>query len=395
MINLAYITHTGVSVTETFIYDNIKGLSSEKNINLSLYSGKSNSNSDHLSDIDVNFTGYAQKGEKLSYLAFKLFRILGLEIGYKMKAAVQKYFSHKALKQHLKKSTDVAFIDYANSAILVREVLEEKKIPYIVHVHGYDITSSLTDPQYQKDLAKVLLNASFLIAASHHMKSLLVLLGASEEKIRVIRYGVDVDSITPILWEERVSKKPSVIFLGRLTSKKHPIALLYAFKEVLEKIPDCSLTIIGDGPLENKVLELVKKLNIESSVNLLGSLPREKSFPIMNKHWVYAQHSVTSDSGDQEGYAISPAEAAAHELPVVSTIHNGIPEHVLDGVTGFLVPEYNYKMMAEKIIYLINNPDIAENFGKSGRKNIKKINDGKVRTFELKNLLQSLVVKSS
>jgi colanic acid/amylovoran biosynthesis glycosyltransferase len=219
------------------------------------------------------------------------------------------------------------------------------------------------------------------------MRRLLVLLGADENKIRVIRIGIDVASIKPMAWEERIKKGPSIVFLGRLTEKKHPIALLYAFNIVLTKIPEAKLTIIGDGPLKNEVVNTIKRLNLENSVSLLGSLPREKSFPILNAHWVFAQHSVTSKTGDKEGYALSPAEAAAHELPVVSTLHNGIPEHVIDGHTGYLVPEFNYEAMAEKLIYLLQNPKDAEKMGKAGRMNIEKLNNQQQRIASIKSLL--------
>ena len=131
-------------------------------------------------------------------------------------------------------------------------------------------------------------------------------------------------------------------------------------------------------------------LYLTSKVEMLGALPREKSFKILNDSWVYAQHSVTSLSGDQEGYAISPAEATLHELPVVSTYHNGIPEHVIDDKTGFLVKEYDYETMADRIIELIKNPTLSEKMGKAGRKNILDINNPQKRIMEISDLLKTL-----
>jgi glycosyltransferase involved in cell wall biosynthesis len=144
---------------------------------------------------------------------------------------------------------------------------------------------------------------------------------------------------------------------------------------VRKKIPDVKFTIIGDGPLLQDVKARISSLKLEKNITLMGALPRDKAFPIMNNHWIYAQHSVTAISGDKEGYAISPAEAAAHELAVVSTLHNGIPEHVKEGITGFLVPEFDYESMAQRIIQLIENPTLAEEMGKAGRENIITLND--------------------
>jgi glycosyltransferase involved in cell wall biosynthesis len=172
---------------------------------------------------------------------------------------VQKKMAYSAIEKHLEIDTNVALIDYASSAILVREYLELKKIPYIVHVHGYDITSAIADPQYKKELNSVLNGAIFFIAASNYMKRLLVLLGADEAKIIVVRYGIDVDQMIPIEWETRLKSPPSLIFLGRLTPKKHPIALLHAFKQVLDAVPNARDRFTCDEPLTNPAGMLVIK----------------------------------------------------------------------------------------------------------------------------------------
>ena len=386
-MKVGYFSVTNLEVSETFIYDTIKGLNSDKDIELTYYSGKKNGTVNVDFELKYIQTGFAEKGKRIFSIAFKLRGLLCGKKGWKSIIRIQKKQAFRVLTNSLKECIDVAFIDYANSAIFVREFLNAKKIPFILHVHGFDITSSLNISGYDKELDKVLNDAQFLVTASEYMKRLLVLQGADENKIKVIRYGIDIESIVPLDWSERLKQNPSVVFLGRLTMKKHPIALLHAFKIVLKKIPDAKLTIIGDGPLRKEILNKIIQLELGNSVIFLGSLNREESFPILNNHWVYAQHSVTSYNGNQEGYALSPAEAAAHELPVVSTIHNGIPEHVIDGVTGYLVPEYDFEAMGEKIIYLLKNPKLAEQFGKNGRKNIKDLNNQEKRLESIKSLL--------
>lgn len=131
--------------------------------------------------------------------------------------------------------------------------------------------------------------------------------------------------------------------------------------------------MIGDGPEMGRVRQRISKLSLENSVKIYGELSRAEALAIVNEHWVFAQHSVTAATGDQEGFAISLAEAAALELPVVSTLHNGIPEQVIDGQTGFLVKEFDYEAMAEKIIKLLLNPSLAEQMGQAGRNNISQL----------------------
>ncbi|MCH8328093.1 MAG: glycosyltransferase family 4 protein [Candidatus Marinimicrobia bacterium] len=153
-------------------------------------------------------------------------------------------------------------------------------------------------------------------------------------------------------WQERLQAYPSVVFLGRLTGKKNPIALIHAFALVRASVPKAKLTIIGDGPLREKLVKRIEVLGLQSAVTILGVLDQEAAWNEMRHHWIYAQHSVSSISGDQEGFALSLAEAAAHELPVVSTWHNGIPENVIHGETGYLVREFDYEEMGmEKLTY--------------------------------------------
>jgi glycosyltransferase involved in cell wall biosynthesis len=389
-MKIGYFSHTNLTVSETFIYDLVKDLNVDKDIELIYYSGRSSGRVNVDFDLKSVQTGFSEDGEKRAFLVYKLGRFMGAVKAAELRMATHKKRALHSLIKTVREPIDVAFIEYANSAILLREFMNLKKIPFIVHVHGYDITSSLNIPGYIEELKKVIEEASYFVTASEYMKRLLILQGANANKIKVIRIGIDVESIQPLSWEERLKRKPSVIFLGRLTEKKHPIALLHAFQLVLLKMPEAKLTIIGDGPLKAEVEDRIKRLNIVGSVELKGSLSRGESFPILNSQWVYAQHSVTSGSGDQEGYALSPAEAAAHGLPVVSTIHNGIPEHVIDGVTGYLVPEFNFEAMADKIIFLLQNPLLAEQMGGKGRMNIRQLNSQAKRVESIKSLFHLL-----
>jgi glycosyltransferase involved in cell wall biosynthesis len=216
----------------------------------------------------------------------------------------------------------------------------------------------------------------------------LILEGASPEKIHVVRYGINLKNLSPLLWEKRKNTAPSVVFLGRFTPKKHPIALVEAFALVKQKIPNAQLSMIGDGSEMPRVKERINQLGLTESVQLYGALPQAEALPIVNQHWLLAQHSVTSPNGDQEGFGLSLAEAAALELPIVSTLHNGIPEQVINGQTGFLVPEFDYEDMAEKIIKLLTNPDLAEKMGKAGRENIFRLCQSKLRIEKITKILR-------
>jgi len=82
---------------------------------------------------------------------------------------------------------------------------------------------------------------------------------------------------------------------------------------------------------------------------------------------IFIAPSITSKIGDKEGIPNTIKEAMATGLPVVSTLHAGIPELMIEGETGFLVPERDVDGLAEKLDYLITHPEIWEKLGRRGR----------------------------
>ena len=85
--------------------------------------------------------------------------------------------------------------------------------------------------------------------------------------------------------------------------------------------------------------------------------------------------SVTAANGDQEDITTVLTEAMAMKLPVVSSLHSGIPELVEDDVSGFLVEERNSDALAEKLAFLIEHPELWHKMGKAGRACIEKHNE--------------------
>ena len=98
--------------------------------------------------------------------------------------------------------------------------------------------------------------------------------------------------------------------------------------------------------------------------------------------------SSTSRDGDMEGIPVVLMEAQACGMPVVSTLHSGIPEVVLDGESGVLVPEGDVDALTERLQYLVEHPELWPEMGRRGRKlveqkyDIKMLNSRLVRIYE-------------
>ena len=284
---------------------------------------------------------------------------------------------------------EVAYIDFGRSAVILGPILAELGIPYVVHFHGSDITKHLSDPVYRRALHGVFASAAALVVASDYMRRLLVLEGAEEQKIRLVRLGVHLEGVEPLSWEERVREAPSVAFLGRFAAKKHPLALVEAFRLVHDTMPAARLSMVGDGEEMRRVRERVERYGLQEAVSLHGSLPRSHALAIVNRSWVYAQHSVTARDGDTEGFGVSLAEAARLGLPVVSTFHNGIPEQVIHDHTGYLVTEHDFETMASYIEKLLRSPEQCREMGERGRARIEATYRTDRRVEEIDGILRA------
>ena len=289
---------------------------------------------------------------------------------------------------------DVFWVEFGTTAVVAKRVLLGSGKPYFIAVHGYDITTEFKDEDYRAQFVALANdpNCRGVVCASHYTKRLCVLAGVESGKCRVIRLGLDGDLIKR---DETIEKTEhaSFVHFGRLTEKKHPIATLEAFKLVAAEIPEATLTFIGDGPLKSELLQRIEGSAVKDRVRCLGAMERAEALKEVQRHWVFVQHSVTAKSGDQEGFALSPAEAALMEMPVVSTRHNGIPEHAIDGKTGFLVNEFDFESMAERMVELARDESLRVKFGQYGRTNVMKICSQEHRLKQLEKLITAEVCR--
>lgn len=163
-----------------------------------------------------------------------------------------------------------------------------------------------------------------------------------------------------------------LLAVGRLIAKKGPIFLLETLRLVRERGVDARLDIIGDGSFREPMRQFIRATKLADHVRLLGELPNAEVRERMREAQVFVQHSITAENGDAEGLPVAIIEAMAESVPVVSTIHAGIPEVVQDGVTGFLVKPGDSERMASRVADLLENPTLRLTMGAAGRQRITR-----------------------
>lgn len=271
----------------------------------------------------------------------------------------------KILKYILRSNKiDCVIAEYLNTGASVLEVCKELNIPIITNVLGYEINIDSVVKEYlEKYRNLALYNKLIVFPVAKNMIPKLKSLGYSEEKIMYSPIGArdEFFSVEP----DYHSK--TFLAIGRFVDTKAPDCTIKAFKIVLEKHPDAKLIFAGDGELLNASKDLANKLNISNSINFIGWITPAEQIKLMAQSAVFVQHSVTTKNGDSEGTPVVILEASAAGLAIVSTKHAGIIDTVKENETGFLVPEYDFEKMAEKMADLINNPKKIELLGKNGR----------------------------
>ena len=155
---------------------------------------------------------------------------------------------------------------------------------------------------------------------------------------------------------------PTIVFAGRLVKEKGVDVLLRAFSKVVKKIPEAKLLIAGEGP-ERKYLEyLISNLGLNSGVTLLGHLPRSEMEARFDTAWVQVVPSQWA-----EPFGLVAAEAMMRGTAVVASSVGGLTEIIRNGQTGFLVPPEDGDRLAETLLNLLQNRELTEEMGRTGR----------------------------
>ena len=284
-------------------------------------------------------------------------------LSFKNENRLKKIIKNRLKKILISEKIDCVLAEFLNTGSSVREVCEELNIPIVANVLGYDIHKNDVYEKYEESYKKLANYKSIVIPVAKNMIPKLENLGFKNNQIIFSPLGAREEffNITP-----QYNAK-TFLAVGRFTPSKSPESTVLAFSKVLQKIQDAKLIFAGDGELILSIKELTKKLKIENSVDFVGWISQEKQLELLSNSSVFVQHSVTSKNGDAEGTPVAILEASAAGLPVVSTRHGGIVDSIIENETGFLVNEFDIDEMAEKMIYLVENPVISKQMGENAR----------------------------
>jgi phosphatidylinositol alpha-1,6-mannosyltransferase len=178
----------------------------------------------------------------------------------------------------------------------------------------------------------------------------------------VVPCGVDERTIVP----DR-STDPTVLFVGRLVSRKGADRVIEILPRLLERFPRLRFEIVGDGPDRARLEVLSARLGVTGAVAFLGALPDADRDRAYARAWCLAMPARNED-GDVEGFGIVYLEAAMASLPTIGARESGADDAIVHGRTGFLVREDDRDELTARLTTLLSDRESAERMGAAGRR---------------------------
>jgi glycosyltransferase involved in cell wall biosynthesis len=262
---------------------------------------------------------------------------------------------------------------FAPDGLLALPLAEGLGVPLVTTLHGFDVgrtrgrmaaSGRLSWMRYGLLGRRLMARGRLFLAVSEALRAKAVARGFPADRTILHYNGVDLDAFRPA---ERGPEPGLILHVGRLVEKKGTHLLIRALAEVRRARPDARLAVVGDGPLRPRLEAQAASLGLGGSISFLGSRPASEVADWMRRAWLLAAPSLTAGDGDAEGLPTVLAEAAACGLPAIGSRHSGIPEAIVDGGTGFLVPEGAVEPLARHIAGLLAAPARRGAMGRAAR----------------------------
>ncbi len=261
-------------------------------------------------------------------------------------------------------------IPHASAAYMAKKILEAQgiHIPVITTLHGTDITLVGRDKTYAPVVTFSINQSDAITAVSDNLR---------EETFRYFKIEKDIHVINNFVDVTRFQKKPIDAF-RRVIAPNGEKILLHAsnfrrikrvqdvvqiFSEVHKKVPS-KLLFVGDGPDRPMAEELARELGICDDIRFVGRQEQMED--------ILAIADLFLLTSEYESFGLAALEAMASGVPVISTNAGGLPEINVDGVTGYLAPVGDVKLMSSKAIEILSNDETLEQFKANARAHAEK-----------------------
>ncbi len=232
-----------------------------------------------------------------------------------------------------------------------------------LHPHAFGLF--MRDP---RDVSRQLALADGVITVSEYHRRFIADLCPrwSPAEIAIVHYGVDPREFTPRRPESQ-GEPIRILSVGSLTAKKGHPYLVEACAMLKERGLRFHCTIVGAGPQRESLEAQIARLGLRDEVTLTGAKTQAEVRELYAHSDIFALACTIAPDGDRDGMPNVLLEAMVTRLPVVTTPVTGIPELVVDGETGLLVPSDDASALADALFRLAEDASLRERLGERGR----------------------------
>jgi len=280
-------------------------------------------------------------------------------------------------------------IYFGNNGVFWLPFLRRTQFPTIVSFHGADVQ---VNPDHSRQLLhEVFLRSRLILTRSESLVKSLTENGCPPEKIVIQRTGIPLDEYS---YMERMippNGEWKLLQACRLVEKKGLESTIRAFGLFSKRWPNVTLKIAGDGPLRERLNQLIDSLGLGNRILITGFLSPAQLREAYYESHLFLHPSETAADGNREGVPNSLLEAMATGLPSVATYHSGIPEAIEDQKSGLLVPECDSNALAIALARLTEEPGFAKHLGTNGSERVRTKFDLAVQIQRLEEIYLKLL----
>jgi glycosyltransferase involved in cell wall biosynthesis len=245
------------------------------------------------------------------------------------------------------------------------ESLKRKKFIITWHANIENTRWGIFKLFYFPIIEKLLNVCDFIVVTSPQLLENSSLLNKFKSKIVVIPLSFNSQILLSDFVDKDIfdAKKFKLLFVGKLRDYKGLKYLIRAFTQI-----EATLSIVGEGELENELKKLVKELFLEDKVIFFKGLSDEKLYQIYQESHLFVLPSIN----EAEAFGVVQLEAMAFGLPVINTnLKSGVPYVSISGITGITVEPKSTPQLIQAINKIINDKSLYKEYSINAKKRAK------------------------
>jgi glycosyltransferase involved in cell wall biosynthesis len=274
---------------------------------------------------------------------------------------------------------------FANAPTSVAELAHRfAGIPYSMTCHAKDIF--LATPS---TLQRKMRHAKFVVTCTEDNRQYLQRLAGDNTPISCLYHGLNLARFDTMKTNRGVMRStiPTIMSVGRFKEKKGFLTLIRACHLLAVRGHQFRCCIVGYGPLQTDMESLIRELNLEDIVTLVGKKTLEEVVALYQESDIFTLPCQVAQDGDRDGIPNVLMEAMACRLPVVTTEVSGIPELIQHDRNGILIPPQDPESLASALARIIDSRSLRQSLGQAGRATIEQRFSSLQTSHRLKELL--------